>query len=362
MPARISSSSTASIAPPVARASSIAYGPSAGLPIASDLAIVSGLTGRQTSWPAANAAATGEQPERLRAVHDRHLARDQAGVDELLEAARELRELRAGGDRPHDAVRQLPAELLDGLEGQRLGALGVVRAQVDVHERPRRPLARDLGAEPVDVVVGAAHGHDLRAVGAGREHLLLLEVVRDQHVGGQPGGRGVGRDRVREVARGGTRERVEAELPCTRERDGHDAVLERVRRVRGLVLDPQLADPEALSEPLGLHERRPARGQRRARRAFQREELGVAPERVRPGLDPALERRRVLVRRRVGHLQRAEAAFADEARLERIGGLALLALQGICRHVVLVLRPVGAAEVRSCPGAPPHLPGLFVGA
>ena len=62
MPARISSSETASTAPPVRRASSTAYGPSAGLPIASDLAIVSGLTGRQTSVPAANACATGEQP------------------------------------------------------------------------------------------------------------------------------------------------------------------------------------------------------------------------------------------------------------------------------------------------------------
>ena len=62
MPARISSSVTASTLPPVRRASSTAYGPSAGLPMASDLAIVSGLTGRQTSVPAAKACATGEQP------------------------------------------------------------------------------------------------------------------------------------------------------------------------------------------------------------------------------------------------------------------------------------------------------------
>ena len=53
---------TESIDPPVRRASSIAYGPSAGLPIASDLAIVFGLTGRTMSWPSANAVATGEQP------------------------------------------------------------------------------------------------------------------------------------------------------------------------------------------------------------------------------------------------------------------------------------------------------------
>ena len=62
MPALISSSVTLSTPPLVRLASSIAYGPSAGLPMASDLAIVSGLTGRQTSVPAANAVATGEQP------------------------------------------------------------------------------------------------------------------------------------------------------------------------------------------------------------------------------------------------------------------------------------------------------------
>src|SRR4051812_37411019 len=62
MPARISSSVTLSMPPPLRLARSTAYGPSAGLPMASDLAIVSGLTGRQTSVPAANAVATGEQP------------------------------------------------------------------------------------------------------------------------------------------------------------------------------------------------------------------------------------------------------------------------------------------------------------
>ena len=36
--------------------------PSAGLPIASDLAMVSGLTGRIASSPALKAAETGEQP------------------------------------------------------------------------------------------------------------------------------------------------------------------------------------------------------------------------------------------------------------------------------------------------------------
>ena len=56
-----SSSGTAWMAPPVARAASTAKSPSAGLPIASERATVSGRTGF-TRPPSANAVATGEQP------------------------------------------------------------------------------------------------------------------------------------------------------------------------------------------------------------------------------------------------------------------------------------------------------------
>jgi hypothetical protein len=49
IPATISSSVTSSIVPPVLRATSSANTPSAGLPIARDLAIVSGRTGLQKS-------------------------------------------------------------------------------------------------------------------------------------------------------------------------------------------------------------------------------------------------------------------------------------------------------------------------
>ena len=41
---------------------------------------------------------------------------------------------------------------------------------------------------------------------------------------------------------------VVAELLCLCDRDGDDAVLERVRRVGGVVLDVELADPERLGE------------------------------------------------------------------------------------------------------------------
>ena len=266
MPARISSSETASTEPPVRRASSTAYGPSAGLPIASDLAIVSGLTGRQTSVPAGERLRDRRAALGLRAVHRRDRAADEPGVDELLEAARDLREQRARGDRRDDAVGELPAELLGRLVRERLGALGVVRAHVDVDERPALALARDLGAEPVDGVVVAAHADDLRAVGAGGEDLLRLEVGGDEDVGGQPGVRGVGRDGAGEVAGRRAGDGVEAELDRARERDRDDAVLERVRRVGRLVLDPELAEAEPLGQAIGAHERRQAGRQRRARR------------------------------------------------------------------------------------------------
>ena len=62
-------------------------------------------------------------------------------------------------------LRQPPAELLDDLEAERLGALGVVGAQVDVGEAPA-VLVGDLRAEAVDVVVVAADRHQLRLVDA----------------------------------------------------------------------------------------------------------------------------------------------------------------------------------------------------
>ena len=62
MPSRISSSVTAAKAPPEERTASSAYQPSAGLPMASDLAIVAGRTGLMASDPWRKALATGAHP------------------------------------------------------------------------------------------------------------------------------------------------------------------------------------------------------------------------------------------------------------------------------------------------------------
>jgi hypothetical protein len=62
MPSMISASVTADIPPPLCRTTSRAKYPSAGFPMASDLAMVSGFTGLIVSDPDRNAAAMGEHP------------------------------------------------------------------------------------------------------------------------------------------------------------------------------------------------------------------------------------------------------------------------------------------------------------
>ena len=138
--------------------------------------MVSGLTGRIASAPALYAAVTGEQPGGLGAEHPVGLVLDEAERDQLLERLVDLGQLRAGGDRDHDLVGQPPAELLGDLVAERLGALGVERADVDVDERPALLLAGDLGGEPVDVVVGAVHRDEVLGVDRGVDLLGLLEV------------------------------------------------------------------------------------------------------------------------------------------------------------------------------------------
>ena len=182
MPSTISSSVTSSIAPPVRRTTSSAYGPSAGLPMASDLAIVSGFTGRTTSWPAANAV---RRPASSRSPARRTPCTASASTRPSATSSRErlvdLGQQRAGRDRDDDLLRQPPAELLGDLVAERLGALGVVRPQVDVDERPSRSRSpASSRAEPVDVVVGALDRDQRAAVDRGRDDLAGLEVGRDE--------------------------------------------------------------------------------------------------------------------------------------------------------------------------------------
>ena len=181
MPSRISSSVTDSNAPPLERTVCSAYQPSAGLPMARDLATVWGFTGRMASVPSAKAVATGEQPAAC-APDTRTWGSSSSRPTawSSVEPLRHLGELAARCHRDDHVIGRLPAELLGHLEGECLRPLGVVGPDVHVDEGPRRVLARQLGAQAVDVVVGPLDRHHVAAVDGGGHDLRRLEVVGDE--------------------------------------------------------------------------------------------------------------------------------------------------------------------------------------
>ena len=234
---------------------------------------------------------------------------------QLLETLLDLGEQRSARDRHDDMVGGLPSELLGGLEREGLRSLRVVGPHVDVHERPLVQPG-ELRAQAVDVVVVAVDGNDVAAVDRRGDDLALFEVGGDEHVRAQPGVRGVRGDRVGEVAGRSTGRDLEAELERLAQRDGDDPVLERVRRVAGVVLQPHLAEAELRREAVGPHERREPRPEVDRGIGPHREEVAVAPQRERPGGDLLAAGRggdRLVV---VGHFERAEAPLA---RVDRRG-------------------------------------------
>ena len=247
---------------------------------------------------------------------------------ELAERLVHLGEQRARGHRDDDLLGQPPAELLGDLVAERLAALGVVRPDVDVHERPVLVLG-DLAAQPVDVVVGALHRDERLVVHRRLHDLALLEVVRDEDDRTQAGGGGVRRDGVGEVAGAGAGDGRVAEGARRRQRHRHDAVLEGVRRVGAVVLDPQLPHAERGGEVLRLAQRRHAGAEADAGRLVLAggQQAGVPPDALRPGRDALAGdlAQAVLV---VGHLERREALLADVHRGERDLVPALAADQG----------------------------------
>src|SRR5207247_3265209 len=117
-----------------------------------------------------------------------------------LHAARptsQLREKRATRHGRDDRCRQPPAELLGDLLRDGLCPLAVVAPQIDVHDSPAEPI-RDLGAQPVHVVVRPAHPYEAGAVDAGADDLAGLELVGDEDPCLEAGPCRVRRDGVRE--------------------------------------------------------------------------------------------------------------------------------------------------------------------
>ncbi len=243
----------------------------------------------------------------------------------------DLVEERTRRDRDRDRVRRLPAELLGDLERERLRALRVVRAQVDVDEPPRK-LERQLDGEARAVVVGAVDRIDAWPVDRGGGELLRLEVARNEDRGLHPLGCRPRCHGARQVAGRGAGERIEAELLRLASRDRNDPVLERMRRVGGVELEPELADPELRREARSRDEWRHPGCEARIRGCVDGQEIGIAPDRRGACLDRRAADRRAEQLPVIGRVERAEALRAASGRLEWVLGRADAAAKGYGGH------------------------------
>src|SRR5207248_2407845 len=171
------------------------------------------------------------------------------------------------------------AELLHHLERQRLAALRVKGAEVDVDDRPAVEVS-ELDAQPVDIVVGAVDLDDGRAVSAGGANFARLQSGRNEDQGTKSGARGVGRHRAGEVSGGGAGERVEA--IGTREVGGDCdvAVLEGPGWIQGVVLEIEMVETEHLPEVGRFHQGREAGSQVDRLAGGGRHQLAIAPDGV----------------------------------------------------------------------------------
>src|SRR6185437_17061555 len=77
---------------------------------------------------------------RLRAEEPWRVSADESRIEELAESLAQLAHERAPGHGRHHGRGKPPPELLGDLEGDRLGALPVVAAQVDVHDAPAKAI------------------------------------------------------------------------------------------------------------------------------------------------------------------------------------------------------------------------------
>jgi hypothetical protein len=99
-------------------------------------------------------------------------------------------------------------------------------------------------------------------------------------------------------------------------------------------LIPHLAEAQALGQALGADQGRHPGRERGLRRALEREEVRVAPDGKRAGLDPPPRFRGVEPAQVVGHVERPEAHLAPVASVERIGLAAFLTSKRLYCHVV----------------------------
>ena len=110
-------------------------------------------------------------------------------------------------------------------------------------------LISDLRTQAIDLVIAARDAHNLRPVNLGAENLGWLEIGRDEDPRLEAIARGLGRDRVGEVAGRRARNGIESKRARLCQRHGDHAILETERgQADGVVLDAELAGAEFFRE------------------------------------------------------------------------------------------------------------------
>ena len=149
-------------------------------------------------------------------------------------------------------------------------------------------------------------------------------------------------------------EHLEAELAGGGQGDRDHAVLERVRRVAGVVLDPQPVDAELAGEVVGRISRVKPGSMFGVSRCRSAPAAGAGSARCSCG--PASICSRVTVREVVGDLQRAEALRTGVERAESMRGSALAAGEARWRCRTRLRGAPGAAWTGCSRRPPSHLP------
>ena len=286
--------------------------------MASDLAIVLGFTGLKKSRPDLKAVEIGEQPSACAPlIFVRTSSIETQGLH-FMEALPDLGQERAGRHRNDHLVRRAPAELLDGLERQRLRAFRIVGANIDIHKGPAM-FAGDLAAEAIDVVVIAFDLDHVRLIDQIPEDFRGFQIAGNEYVGAHPGGSRMGGDGIRQIAGRGTGNGFKAQFASPRDGHGHDSIFERQRgMIDRVVLDVELVQSEVGAEILGADQRGHPGMWAEKSRPFHRQEIGIPPDTMWPVLDllPGNVLLDLLVV--VFHFEGAEAHLADVDRLRRI--------------------------------------------
>src|SRR5439155_11128218 len=125
-----------------------------------------------------NGGDDGIAPRRLGRIDLRAVVFHQPQFDQLAVRLVNLRQDRPAGGGDDGVLRQRPAELFGDLKTVRLGAFGVIRAKVDVDDRPA-VLVGNLGTQAVDIVIVAADADHGRPEDELPENFALLQIVRD---------------------------------------------------------------------------------------------------------------------------------------------------------------------------------------